>query len=115
MIPKNQLISLSIALLLSTILTACNLTAPANDEIIEMVHTPMYLGGETTNWQVAKKLKCNEISATARADGISEAWLVEYTFEYGDSSSGRQREAAHPAVVIRKDGEWTLFTAAGCP
>ena len=114
MILKN-LLYLAFVLLLPATLTACNLTAPANNEIIEMVHIPTYLGGETTNWRVAKKLKCNEISATARVDGISEAWLVEYTFEYRNASGETKRKATHPATIIRKDGEWELYTGGGCP
>lgn len=114
MIQKN-LLYLAVVLLTAAILSACNLTAPANNEIIELVYKPTYLSGETTNWQVVKKLKCNEISATARADSISEAWLVEYTFEYHNLSGEIKREATHPATIIRKEDEWELYTGGGCP
>jgi hypothetical protein len=112
---SNKLCYFSTILFLLTILTACSVGAPDNDRVLELVHSPTYLGGETGKWAVAKKLKCHELSASAHESGITEAWLVEYTFEYRDPAGDRQREARHPATMVNRAGQWELHPHTGCP
>ena len=67
------------------------------------------------NIQIISKGKCDLISATAKANGISEVWIVNYSYEYdvwGDNNWGTINVKAR---IIKQNNSWEFSSGSVCP
>lgn len=91
---KIMFILLFIVSILILPLTGCS-SAPKDDYLISRISddlgygNPMLEGMWPTNVSITAKGKCDELSTTAEARGISEAWLISY--QYDNENNGNYR------------------------
>lgn len=64
-----------------------------------------------TNVYVARIGECNQISPTAQARGVIQAWIVEYSYDRGNNGNWVNDEA----LVINKNGLWDVERIPRCP
>jgi len=74
-------------------------------------------GGSLRDYRLISKRRCEEISVTADARGITEAWIIEYYYERWNETFKEWNELNHASIIVKKDGDWEEYGigAVGCP
>ena len=111
---RPYLLYLVLFAVFSMLLVACG-GGLTDDEILDVIYEPFWVYGETGNWSVISKGECDEISATAKARGIEEAWIVEYSFEVYNDAFSRWDTNNTNTLVVKKNGQWEDYGTPICP
>ena len=68
------------------------------------------------NLQIISKGKCDAVSATAKANGISEAWLVQFSYEDDVWGSGNWTTTDGTALLVEtNNSSWEFLWGSRCP
>lgn len=66
---------------------------------------------QPTNISVVSKGNCDSLSSTAKASGISEAWIIGYDYDYQNNGNYRDGNA----LLVKQNGSWEIKRTAICP
>ena len=90
-------------------------SGPSDAQAINLINPYIIFDNNSRNVQIVSKGKCGSIPSTAQAQGISEAWLVNFSYEYRGWVSDPWVTLYLTGRIIKRNDIWEYQQSFVCP